>query len=347
MNNPTSHSAVTRLTLGYFGVIMTLSIVFSLLFYAISTADLDVQFSTDQTGQPTISTGSINANTAPTGSEPPLQAGHTSLSDAAQFGRFIDTIRRELLVRLALFNTVMLLLALLTGRYLANRTLRPIWQAIDTQMQFASDASHELRTPLTIMRTELEITSTDPRLTLARAKQALKSNLQETLRLQTLADSLLLLARNETLPSTAQSVADMVEEACAAMRTFARQKQISIARVHLTGIVCVHRPSIVQAIIMLLDNAVKYSPRDSEITITTEITNGWVKLAIIDQGIGIAAHHLPYVRKRFYRSSSAQPGHGLGLSIVEKIAIESGGKLFIDSQPGKGSTFTLVLKQAS
>lgn len=344
VRDPTSRSAVTRLTLGYLGVIMTLSLLFSLLFYFSSTTGLDVRVDTDQSGVSSLSTGSAGGELPGDATPPPVGPPRTdTVALAREVNQAIANIHRELLLRLTLFNIAMLPLGAVLGRWLARRTLRPIHRAIDAQLRFASNASHELRTPLTIMQAELELACTDPRLTLTRARQSIKSSLEETHRLQTLADSLLLLARDETLPRSQHDTADIINQAVTSMAPIARQKHITLAQQPLPGTINVHSPSLVQAIAMLLDNAIKYSPNGSTVTVHNEQHDGYMLIHVTDQGTGIAKRDLPHIRERFYRADSSQPGHGLGLSIVDKIVREHGGVLRIDSQHGKGSTFTIVL----
>ncbi len=326
---------------------MTLSLVFSVLFYLSSTAGLDVQVGPGLSGSSSLSTGTVGNNQVEDGPTPPPGATLAVPSNSEQLGhdvsQFIGTIRRELLLRLVVFNGVMLPVGLLVSRWLAGRTLQPVRRAIEAQMQFASDASHELRTPLAIMQTELEVTLAHPRLTLSRARQALKGNLEETHRLQTLAESLLLLARDEVLPRAEQPIASLITEAVNAVATVAQKKDIALITQTVAGSACVHSFSMVQAIVMLLDNAIKYSPPGSKVSVAGTQLNGHIRLCITDQGKGISPQELPHVRKRFYQTDTTQPGHGLGLSIVNKIVHEHDGTLEIHSQVDKGSTFTIIL----
>ncbi len=327
---------------------MTLSLVFSVLFYFSSTAGLDVQVGPGLSGSSSLNTGTVGNNQVGDGPAPPPSATLAAPSNSEQLAhdvsQFIGTIRRELLLRLAVFNCAMLPVGLLVSRWLAGRTLQPVRRAIEAQMRFASDASHELRTPLAIMQTELEVTLARPRLTLSRARQALKSNLEETRRLQTLAESLLLLARDEVLPRAQQPIASLVAEAVNAVATVAQKKDITLIITQTTaGSAYVHSSSMVQAVVMLLDNAIKYSPPGSTVSIASTQLNGHVHLCITDQGKGISPQELPHVRKRFYQTDTTQPGHGLGLSIVNKIVHEHEGTLEIHSQVDKGSTFTIIL----
>jgi len=101
----------------------------------------------------------------------------------------------------------------------------------------------------------------------------------------------------------------------------------------------------------LLDNAIRYSPGGSGVSVGVKAKEGMVRIAVVDQGIGIAEESQERVFERFYRvdgaRSRATGGTGLGLSIVKHIAADHGGEVTLWSRPGRGSTFTLVIPQVS
>jgi two-component system phosphate regulon sensor histidine kinase PhoR len=104
---------------------------------------------------------------------------------------------------------------------------------------------------------------------------------------------------------------------------------------------------IERVIANLLDNAVKYSPRDTKITVKLNDWNLEVQVQIIDKGIGISDEHLPYIFDAFYRVSRDSEGSGLGLSIAKKVIEAHSGKIWVTSTPGKGSTFSFTLQKNS
>jgi signal transduction histidine kinase len=107
------------------------------------------------------------------------------------------------------------------------------------------------------------------------------------------------------------------------------------------------RESIVQAVTILLDNAIKYSPVGATITLAGEGTAAHSTLSIIDHGVGIDGDDLPHIFERFYRAKNSGQhsihGYGLGLSIAQKLISQNGGKIKVVSSVGKGSTFTIKL----
>jgi signal transduction histidine kinase len=105
-----------------------------------------------------------------------------------------------------------------------------------------------------------------------------------------------------------------------------------------------------QLLLNLVDNALKYTPPGGEVTLKLGRDDGWVQVSVADTGVGIAPEDLPHIFDRFYRAdpSRTRPGgSGLGLSIVQWIAQAHGGHVDVESQPGKGSTFTVWLPDAT
>ena len=104
------------------------------------------------------------------------------------------------------------------------------------------------------------------------------------------------------------------------------------------------------AVYNLLTNAIKYSPPGSRVRIFGEDNRGAVRLSVEDQGIGMDKKEVGRIFEKFYRTrraeQSGEAGTGIGLSIVEQIVVQHGGSIQVESEPGKGSRFTLVLKRA-
>ena len=102
--------------------------------------------------------------------------------------------------------------------------------------------------------------------------------------------------------------------------------------------------SLVRLFVNLIDNAIKYTEHGS-VAVSTTAEAAWVRVAISDTGVGIAAEHLPHIFDRFYRVDAARTsqGSGLGLAIAHAIARAHGGDIAVASQPGQGTTFTVKL----
>jgi signal transduction histidine kinase len=135
-------------------------------------------------------------------------------------------------------------------------------------------------------------------------------------------------------------------------RPVAERKRIAIDRgdvpdLQLTG----DRELMEYAIYNLLTNAVKYSPPETRVTVYGDIREQELRLSVRDQGIGMDRREVSRIFEKFYRTrraeQSGEVGTGIGLSIVEQIVTQHGGRIQVESEPGKGSTFTVILKQAA
>jgi len=224
--------------------------------------------------------------------------------------------------------------------------------AFDQLRRFTADASHELRTPLTAIRSVGEVALQDQR-SPAEYRDVIGSMLEEVDRLTRLAESLLALSRADTghiqLQREDISLVRIAKEASSVVEVLAEEKQ---QHIDIEGdanlVVSVDRLILRQAIVNLLDNAIKYSPPGSHILV--RVQNGGdkqVSLDVIDQGPGIPSEHQPYVFDRFFRVDKARTrewgGAGLGLSITRWAVEVHGGDISLKSEEGQGSTFRVSL----
>jgi len=222
-------------------------------------------------------------------------------------------------------------------------------EALSRQRRFAADASHELRTPLTSIAGYAQMLEEwglrDPRTT----REGVAAIRQESERMQRLVEGLLALTRGDEgapLEIEHHDLAAVAEEAVQTARSAAGEK---IALSYLPPELPVNAPfdrnRIRQVISILLDNALKYTPEGGKVTVTVRETNGWAALEVSDTGVGIPEDQLPLIFERFYRADKARAssGAGLGLSIARQIAEAHGGRIEVESTPGEGSKFTLLL----
>jgi two-component system, OmpR family, heavy metal sensor histidine kinase CusS len=215
-----------------------------------------------------------------------------------------------------------------------NSMLQRLETAVKTLSQFVADASHELRTPLAVIRTTAELA-----LRRARSPEAYRESLQEIVaeseRMTQLVEDLLLLARSDTgsveMPLAPVDAREVVREVCAEMRGLAELRGIRITEPpgEGTAMISGNRPALHRLFLVLLDNALKYSPAGGDVNITVERKDSLVSIAIEDFGPGISDADLPHIFKRFYRADLARSdvGHGLGLSLAESIARTHGASI--------------------
>ncbi|HSX02005.1 MAG TPA: HAMP domain-containing sensor histidine kinase [Candidatus Saccharimonadia bacterium] len=265
----------------------------------------------------------------------------------------IDAALGQLRLQLVYFNVVILLAGSGLSYWLAKRTLRPIEEALAAQTRFTADASHELRTPLTAMQTEIEVALRDAGLTHAQAVALLRSNLEEVGKLRALADGLLRLARQAETP-LALRVVSLEEAASQAMNqvlAVAQAKGVAIDNEVGQLMVRGDLPSLKELLVILLDNAVKYSDQGTTVRLTAHRQGRLASLVVTDQGQGIRGSDLPHIFDRFYRSDSSRSkvkadGYGLGLSIAKKIVDLHQGTIEAKSVLEKGTVFTIRLPLA-
>ena len=245
-----------------------------------------------------------------------------------------------------------------------NEMLSNLERLYRSQQRFVADASHELRAPITSIRCNLDLLASAPDLAPAEAQAALVDARAEADRMGRLVNDLLTLARtdSDTVPRAdhlttngykkCQSV-DMDSLLLEVFRQYrptedgARQ-QAHLLLSHITPAqVDGDADRLKQAVVALIDNALKYTPPEGSVSLSITINDHQAVVEVRDTGIGISPEDLPHVFERFYRTDRArsrdQGGSGLGLAIAQSIAQEHGGIITVESTPGAGSTFTLRL----
>lgn len=329
-------SARIRLTLWYLLIVMIISFLFSVVIYASITSEyrrfekmqVRIQDSIDEPFVPPF---------------PPNRPMRVGRPDP----EIINESKARILIILGIFNGAVLLLAGGAGYFLAGKTLRPIQKSMDEQKRFITDASHELRTPLTSLRTEIEVAmrkkSQSPD-----TKKLLQSNLEEVVRLQKLSDSLLDLAQHDSRIDSREfvdiSVKQVTSDALKQVDAVALKKKIRIENKTRETKIYGMYDRVQEMLVILLDNAIKYSQANSSIEVASKRTKNSVLITVTDHGKGIAKEELPHVFDRFYRSdaSRSERGYGLGLSIAQSLVQTHNGSLTVESVPHKKTTFTLT-----
>ncbi len=263
-----------------------------------------------------------------------------------------ETALSSLLTLLLSVGGVALFGAGLGGLFLANRALAPARLAWAHQQRFIGDAAHELRTPLTLLRADAEVLLRSRQHLVAEDAALLEDIVAEATHMATLASNLLTLARLDNSSSHQEhevvNLADVARAGARRIQALADQAEISIQVESSDTALVIGDPILLeQAILALLDNAVKYNRPGGHVTVRTAMKQGQALLEVCDTGIGIAAEYLPHLGERFYRVDKARSreagGTGLGLSIARSIAVAHGGTLTLTSVPEQGTTVTLTL----
>ncbi len=230
-----------------------------------------------------------------------------------------------------------------------NEMLASLDEAYRAQQRFVADASHELRAPLTAIQGNLELLERAPQMGEAERAETLAYLRQEAQRMGRLVADLLVLARADAgQPLKLQTVEldRLLLELFQETRVLARDRRVSLRELDQARVQG-DRDRLKQLLVILVDNALKYTPEGGEIRLALRTERGAVAVAVADTGIGIDPEDLPHIFERFYRADKArsrdQGGTGLGLSIARWIAERHGGQLSVESTPGRGSIFTVRL----
>ena len=230
-------------------------------------------------------------------------------------------------------------------------TLGRLEESFDQLRRFTADASHELRTPLTAIRSVGEV-ALQKAGSVPYYRDIIGSMLEEVNRLTRLVESLLTISRADAgqieLHQTTENALELVQEAATLLESLAEEKQQTVVVEGNPNLnVWADRLILRQAVINLLDNAVKYSPVGGRIHLDVSVDNHTVLVAFRDSGPGIPVEHREKVFQRFYRVDKARTrpegGTGLGLSIVKWAVSVNGGRIDFDSDSGHGCTFTMRL----
>jgi heavy metal sensor kinase len=217
--------------------------------------------------------------------------------------------------------------------------------------QFTADASHELRTPTALIRTAAELSLRRDRDS-AEYREVLGQVLEESQRMGILIESLMTLARMdsgaESLNYSTVDIASILREASSSSQPLADSKQIHFEREVPGEPILVNGDAHVlrRLFLILIDNAVKYTPSNGRVSITLMTRGNDVVVQVRDTGIGISQEDLPFIFERFYRADKArsrESGAGLGLSIARWIAEAHRGSVRVESVVGQGSIFEVSI----
>jgi len=216
--------------------------------------------------------------------------------------------------------------------------------------QFSIDVSHELKTPLTILKGETEVA-----LRKEREKHdyqiLLMSNLEEIDRMSCIIDDLLLLSKADMkeIKLNVEEVAlrDLIMDVCMDMKVVADKKNVELEASELEDIrLKGDELKLRRMLLNIVENGIKYSQVGGKVSVSSCQNNGYVKIDVKDNGIGISEEDIKYIFDRFYRadrSRKRESGSGLGLSISRWIAEAHQGSIEVISQPAQGSKFTIKL----
>ncbi len=262
---------------------------------------------------------------------------------------FID---ERFMARMYIFISITLALicSWIFGRFLSSIVLKPIRQSYEKLQRFSMDASHELKTPITIMKTSMDIIKSKYELEPDLSRKI--SLMDRTLnRMDKLVRQLLLLAKNgsERLPDFRQEEFDpglMCEEICEEYHSLYSDKSIEVNLIYDEPFTVRTNREILSIITgNLLENAIKFSPKNSKINIIVAKAHKKTCISVQDFGTGMDSDEVKNIFERFYKNNSNVEGSGLGLSIVREMLGAINAEISVDSEKGKGSIFTVSINR--
>lgn len=263
-------------------------------------------------------------------------------------------VLHKLLFILIGLSAVFVLISALFGYVMSGRAMKPIAESFARQKRFVSDASHELRTPLSVIQASLEVLEAEEGGKMgAFSRQVLDDLKDETRRMSSLVTQLLSVAQGDSselsLNMESFALRDEIMKVVRQVKPLAQEKELFLDAVIPSEFpVYADRERLRQLLLILLDNALRYTPKGGGgITVTAKPDGRDVILAVKDTGIGIPQEKHEEIFERFYRADPSRDRGagqaGLGLSIAKWIAEAHGGRIWVESEPGQGSTFTVRL----
>ncbi|MCY6959850.1 sensor histidine kinase [Clostridium brassicae] len=249
---------------------------------------------------------------------------------------------------------VLLIVSVVLATFLANRIVKPVRKAYDKQVFFVQDASHEMRTPLAIIKGKLELLANAWGETIEDNFEHISKMMSEIRGLEKLNSDLLLLTKEDlgvSIKIEDVSLKDFTDDISEFYIDLAemQNKEFKVINPHSDLMVKWDYHKMKRAVIILLENAFKYTPEEGKITLSFEDLNKFIKIRVCDTGIGIKKEDQLRIFDRFFRSanirSSNIAGSGVGLSLLKSISKTLGFTVKFSSQVGKGTDFELIVSK--
>ena len=247
---------------------------------------------------------------------------------------------------------ISIIVSILMSYFLSKNTIRPIAENMRKHTEFIQNASHELRTPLTIIQAKQELMLSDPDAKVEDKIEDISITLEETKRLTKLTKDLLTLTRADNKSLSVQKEETNIDEFLSNIiknyTELAEMQEKNIkTNLNYNKEIKIDRTKINQLMVILIDNAIKYTEEGDSIEISTFLKDGKCVIEVKDTGIGVSEEGLTRIFERFYRDDKARNretgGTGLGLSIASTIVKAHGGNIKASHNTPKGTIFTIKL----
>lgn len=245
---------------------------------------------------------------------------------------------------------VIVILGYISSFFIMKNSTKPLQEFVDKQLAFVSDASHELRTPLAIVQSKIENILANPDQSVYDVSEDLAVSLKELSRLNKLTTELLALARNDQNRQVYNfekvNLNIVLSEVLDPFIEIAEFENRKLSYTAEDVDVTIDKDKIRELMIILLDNAMKYTSSGDSINVSLKLISGEAVIEVSDTGIGISDVTKEKIFERFYREDKTRSretgGNGLGLSIAKNIVEDMKGKISVDHNSPKGTKFTIV-----
>ncbi len=254
--------------------------------------------------------------------------------------------------RLISMSTIIIVTSIIASYLLSKRTLKPIFQAWERQTEFVQNAAHELRTPLTIIQAKQQLLLEEPESKIIDKSEDISLTINETRRLTKLVKELMILAMADSnqlqIKKETKNIDDVIKEVSTPYMEYAKMqnKELTI-ELNCNKELNIDVNKITQLMVILLDNAIKYTKEGEKIKVQTNCKEGKCIIEIADEGIGISEEQKKHIFDRFYRADKARTretgGTGLGLAIAQTIVKAHGGTIKVYNNEPKGTKFVVKI----
>lgn len=260
----------------------------------------------------------------------------------------VNALRKAFLIDITIIDSTILLIGGALSYFLAGKNLEPLQQSMEEQKEFLANASHEIRTPLAAIQTASEVALRGKIKTKDDYRKVIEQTYEESKRLSIMADELLTLSRFDAgmVQTKLQRIvlSETLSEVFDETRLLAQAKHIRLEKnIEPRISIVADRNKIKQLALILIDNAIKYTPSHSSVALIL-VSKPKIAFSIVDTGIGIAKKDQKKIFERFYQVDTARSNKsaGLGLSIAKWIADVHHAIITVKSGEGNGSTFTVT-----
>lgn len=254
--------------------------------------------------------------------------------------------------RLLSMSAIIIITSIIASYILSKKTLKPIFIAWEKQTEFVQNAAHELRTPLTIIQAKQQLLLKEPESKIIDKSEDISLTINETRRLTKLVNELMILATADSnklqMKKETKNIDELIKEVATPYMDYAEMQNKKLElELNCNKEIHIDINKITQLMVILLDNAIKYTKEGESIKVTTHCKEGKCTIEVADTGIGISDEQKKHIFERFYRADKARTretgGTGLGLAIAQTIVKTHGGTIKVYNNEPKGARFVVKI----